>query len=152
MKQTLLFAFIALTFLCGCSKTQYYTHQVNYINGDAHTLSLRSIGLGTNRYKAIEDAELSAIETLLFRGIPASQQKDPLAALNENEALQKHKEYFDELLGNGRYKTFIISSIPVGEMSRHKGATRQMPVDVKINLRALRSDLEQHNIIRSFGY
>ena len=75
-----------------------------------------------------------------------------MVSTNEKESLQKNSIYFNELLSKGRYKTFITSSVPVSDIVHYKGSTKQITVDVKINLYGLRKDLEQNNIIRPFGY
>ena len=143
---------IIISLLLICCKSNYYTHQVSYLSSESQTLSLRSTGFGSTQLKAVEDAEIAAMKTLLFRGIPESQQKDALISLNESDALKKNHAYFNDFFEKGRYKTFIISSVPVTDMTKYKGAVQQITVDVKINLYALRKDLEQSNIIRTFGY
>ena len=135
----------------GC-KPMYYTHQVNFLEEKAQTISLRCVGYGKDRFAAINDAEQTAFKTLLFRGIPESQQKDALVSTNESESSQKNSNYFNELLSKGRYKTFITSSIPVSDIEHYRGTMKQITVDVKINLYGLRKDLEQNNIVRPFGY
>jgi len=44
-----------------------------------------------------------------------------------------------------------MSSIPVSGLTKVKGG-KSITVDVKINLNALRSDLETFGVIRKFGY
>lgn len=149
-KNRIIILLLPILFL-GC-KTTYYTHQINYLEETAQTISLRCVGYGNNRFTAINDAEQAAFKTLLFRGIPSSQQKDAMVSTNEKESLQKNSIYFNELLSKGRYKTFITSSVPVSDIVHYKGSTKQITVDVKINLYGLRKDLEQNNIIRPFGY
>ena len=151
MKKNWIIILFLFVLISGCKPT-YYTHQINYLEGTAQTISLRCIGYGNNRFAAINDAEQAAIKTLLFRGIPESQQKGALVSTNESESLQKNSNYFNELLSRGRYKTFISSSIPVSDITHYKGTIKQITVDVKINLYGLRKDLEQNSIIRHFGY
>lgn len=137
--------------LIGC-KTNYQTIGINYLSGDASTLTLRCEGIGKDKYESIANAEKNAIEALLFRGIPDSQQKDPLVLVTESDAKKNNKKYFDQLLGDKRYKTFIISSIQTIEPQNDKGRNKKNTVDVRINLRALRNDLEQEGVIRKFGF
>ena len=107
---------------------------------------------GNNEYKALANAEKNAIEAILFRGIPNSQFRDPLVSVNEIEAHKTFPKYFDSLLGDGRYKTFLLSSIPTCAAQQYKGGKKTITTDVKINIRALRADLEQQGIIRKFGF
>lgn len=150
MKKLLLIV-ASLLCLVAC-KTTYQTTLVNYLSGDANTLSLRCVGQGEKTIEIAENAQKNAIQTILFRGMPASQQTMPLVTISEAEALKTHKEYFDELFENGRYKTFITTSIPVGNATKYKGMIKQQTFDITVNLRALRIDLEQNNIIRKFGF
>ena len=107
---------------------------------------VRSTGTGSNQRTAMIDAEQQAFKDLFFRGYPTSQQKVPMIGVNENALMQQHKAYFDQFFVN-RYRTFLIRSKPVGNFSG-----KQLTMDVTINIRALRTDLEQNGIIRKFGY
>jgi len=98
------------------------------------------------------DGERQAFKDLFFRGYPTSQQKTPMIGVNESALTQQHKAYFDRFfgmteLGDNRYRSFVISSKPIGKFSDN-----QLTMDVTIHLRALRVDLEQNGIIRRFGY
>ncbi|CAA9202152.1 hypothetical protein [Flavobacterium collinsii] len=128
------------------------TPQVNYVSGNAGTITMRAIGSGKKQQDAISEAEKNAINVLLFRGLPESEQKSALIGSNESEEIEKHKEYFDQFYTQKRYKTFIMSSIPVGDFARQNGGVKSQTLDVKVNLLALRTDLEQNNIIRKFGF
>jgi len=143
---------IASFFIVGCKTTQF-TKSVNYLSGDAQTLSLRSSGMGINELSAISNAEKNAVEAILFRGIPNSQQKEPLVSVSEKEAKQIYKKYFDEFFAGERYKTFIYSSVPVSSSQFVKGGAgkKTICIDVKVNLKALRQDLERSGVIRKFG-
>ncbi len=140
---------ICVFFACS---TSYYAQSVNFISNDVDTITLRCSGVGSNKHKARENAEINAIKALLFRGIPNSQQKEPLVSISEKDALEKHQLYFDKLLDEGRYKTFLLSNIPVTEAQRKQGNIWEVTIDVRINLYGLRTDLEYHNVIRKFGF
>ena len=142
--------FLLLLF-SGC-KTTYQTVSPNYISGDASQLKVRSIGVGKNEIEAIEYAQQAAISTLLFRGYPGSQQKDPLVGVSEEEIKSIHKDYFERLWKKERYKSFITSVIPVSDVTKHEKNLKQITVEVTINIRALRNDLEYYQVIRKFGF
>jgi hypothetical protein len=125
---------------------------VNLLSEADGTITVRSIGTGNNKENAIIKSEINAITILLFRGVPSSQQNTPILSIDETEAKKTYKKYFDELFIQGRYKTFIMSSIPVGIFTKHGRAERDIPVDITINLKALKNDLENHGIVRKFGY
>jgi hypothetical protein len=153
MKQLIkLFLGISILLLMNACRTIYPSAKVNYLSGDEQTVTVRTIGLGNNEEKAIINAEQKVFDVLFFRGLPESKQKLPLIGSNESEEKAKHKKYFDEFYDGKRHKTFVMSSIPVSNAVNVKGGQKQITVDVKINLSALRKDLETFGVIRKFGY
>jgi hypothetical protein len=148
----LLFILVASLIETGCSQKVYPTAKVNYLSGNSETITMRAIGMGIDRYAAITNAELNAIDVVLFRGLPESEQKTALVGSNEAEERSKNEKYFSEFYDNKRYKTFVMSSISVSNLVRITRREKNITVDVKINITALRKDLEQFNIIRKFGY
>jgi len=115
-------------------------------------ITITTTGTGINSRRAMIDAERQAFKDLFFRGYPTSQQKTPMIGVNEIALTQQNQAYFDQFfgmteLGSNRYRTFIIRSERIGKFSN-----RQQPMRVTINLRALRTDLEQNGVIRKFGY
>lgn len=144
----LLFAFCS----GACSKRIYPVQSVGFVSEQNGAITIRSTGFGKTADEAINSAERYAIELLLFRGLPGSQQTTPLVGIDETTAKSRYKQYFEELLVDGRHKTFVLSSIPVSDFAKHDYAQRNITMDIRINLTALRSDLETHGIIRKFGY
>ncbi|MDR0567177.1 MAG: hypothetical protein LBG47_09130 [Prevotellaceae bacterium] len=110
-------------------------------------ITVKSSGAGKSEEQAKSEAEKNAISTLLFRGFPESSQKTPLAGYREEEITGRHSSYFRQLYRQKRYLSFLTSSRPV---SRY--ANKALTVEVSINLRALRADLEANGVIRKFGY
>lgn len=159
--QVTLFAilFYSLLFLSSsCSKktappppTDYISAEVNYLSGNNGTITMRAIGVGKNEAEAYNKAVYNAFDVLFFRGLPESDQKLALVGTNEDEERIKNKNYFDEFYG-GRYDSFVMSAIPSSEVMKGSGGIVSIAVDVKINLSALRMDLEQNNVIRKFGF
>jgi hypothetical protein len=143
---------IFMTIANSCSYKTLPTAEVNYLSGKDGTITMRSIGIGVNSEEAIYDAETNAMNVLLFRGLPESEQKVALIGTNEAEEKNKHKDYFIKFYSEKRYKTFVMSSIPSSDLIKHKGGKKSIATDIKINLVALRKDLEQNNIIRKFGF
>lgn len=134
-----------------CCKTIYPSAEVNYLSGDEQTVTVRSVGVGNDKEKAIINAEQKVFDVLFFRGLPESKQKIPLIGSNEQEEKSKHKKYFDSFYDGKRHKTFVMASIPVSN-AEAMGRNKMVTVDVKVNLSALRHDLETFNVIRKFGY
>lgn len=143
---------VLLSVTYSCSKKTLPTSEVNYLSGNDGTITMRAIGNGTNQQEAINEAEKNAINVLFFRGLPESEQKIALIGTNESEEMEKHKQYFEKFYTQKRYKTFIMSSIPVSDFAKQNGGAKSLALDVKVNLVALRKDLEQNNIIRKFGF
>lgn len=143
---------ILLSTTYSCSKKTIPSAEVNYVSGTEGTIIMRSIGVGSNQMEAIADAEKSAIHVILFRGLPESVQKMALIGTSESEEMDKHKDYFEKFYNQKRYKTFIMSSIPVSDLIKQNGGQKSIAADVKVNLVALRKDLEQNSIIRKFGF
>jgi hypothetical protein len=143
---------IILSTTYSCSKKTIPSAEVNYVSGTEGTIIMRSIGVGSNQMEAIADAEKSAINVILFRGLPESIQKTALIGTSESEEMDKHKDYFEKFYSQKRYRTFIMFSIPVSNLIKQNGGQKSIAADVKVNLVALRKDLEQNNIIRKFGF
>jgi hypothetical protein len=152
MKNSSTLVLVIFLVICyGCSpKLTKNSAEVNYISSVDGTITLRVIGDGSNQ-KAQESSEVMALNVLLFRGIPESQEKLALVGSNEIEEKEKNKDYFNRLLVGKRYKSFIMSVIPTTGTYKESGL-RRSAFDIKVNTSALRRDLEQNNIIRKFGY
>jgi hypothetical protein len=147
-----IFILIAL-FIGSCSpKIIPSSAKVNYVSSSDGTLTMNAIGIGKNKEAAIYDAEKNAFEVLFFRGLPNSEQKIALIGYNEAEIKQNNQTYFQKFYNEGRYKTFLMSSNPIGDISKVDGGNRSITMEIKINVSALRKDLEQYNLIRKFGY
>ncbi len=139
-------------FLFSCSQKSYPTSEVNFLSGKEGTITIRAIGIGTNEQKAIIDAEKNAFNVILFRGLPESEQKTALVGTNEIAEKERHKEYFNKFYNEERYKTFVMSSVPVSNLIKYKGGEKSITIEIDVNLSALRNDLEENNVIRKFGY
>ncbi|WP_308744103.1 hypothetical protein [uncultured Bacteroides sp.] len=128
-------------------------NKVNFLSDGSNTLSLRVTAYGKKAKEAIENAEQAAVRTILFRGIPGSNQvENPLIGVNEEKIQKEHKAYFKELFEEKRCSSFILSTVPVSKFSKDATKKKCIVADIKVNLQALRSDLEQHKVIRKFGF
>ena len=99
---------------------------------------------------ALQAAQRMAFETLLFRGIPGSTQSQPLVE-NESHAKQLNAPYFQELLDQQRFRQFLMQVTPISSSARVAGQKRRIFL-MKINVQALRRDLEQNEVIRKLGF
>lgn len=132
----------------------YPTANVTFQSVKNGVIQARCVGLGEDEQAAIEDAEKNMVRTLLFRGLPGSGQEAPLLSINEAECEQKYPDYMDALFGESsmRYKSFLQATIPVSDLQNHGKGIKSITVDVKLNLKALRMDLEKQGLIRRFGF
>jgi hypothetical protein len=139
--------------LNSCSpKTAPYSAQVNFLYKDSQgTIGVKSLGFGTNRSKAIADAQKNAFNVILFKGIPGTELNLPLVP-NESAAKQQHGDYFKNFFDKEYYNMYMMSSTESSNLIKVKGGGNKISVDVKINYVSLRRDLEQNNVIRKFGY
>jgi len=140
--------------LQGCSPKIYqqpYSGQVVFLNRDEQgTITVNSKGFGKKENDAIVDAQVNAFNIVLFKGIPGTELNVPLIE-NESTAKAKYGEYFSKLFGQGFYQNFVMSSTLHEPTVKVKGG-KLSSVDLKINFKALRLDLEQNNVIRKFGF
>lgn len=145
--------FFSIVVLDACeNKTFPTTAQVNYLTSDDGTITMRAIGEGSSKTEALVNAELNAFNTILFRGMPGSQQNQPLAGTNEVSIKYKFPKYFESFYNGMRYKSFLMTSVVTGDYQKISINKYSVAIDIKINVNALKYDLEQAGIIRKFGY
>lgn len=149
--KTLNFLFIFLIVTTGGSciakRNKRYTAEVEMLYKETGAIAVKSVGYGNNRVNATADAQKNAFQVILFRGLP---DNSPLVE-NEGVAKVKSRDYFYEFFEKAQYKTFMMSSTESSNLISIKGGYK-ISVDVKINLNALRKDLEQNQVVRKFGF
>lgn len=151
MKHNLVFFLIFLT-VASCSKKVAPTAETTYLSDKDGVLNLRTTGycnLKDYKDQCVEAAQQQAFKTLFYRGIPGSQQNNPLIGIDEKEKTNNEK-FMRDFFESGRYKTFIVSSIPVSDPIRER-KQKKITVDVGINLASLRKELEHNKVIKPFG-
>ncbi len=146
------FVLIAIFFNNGCTAPKAVSYERSgkvisqeYEEGVIHLVSEAS---AESLDKAVSFAERNAVENLLFKGIPNSNQEKPMVP-NEIEALQSHPEYFKSLIKNGRFQRFVMKSEVLSNSNENR--IYYIKQKISIDLNALRSDLEQNKIVRKFG-
>ncbi len=128
------------------------TAEVNQIEFDGQVIKVSSTGYGKKGTIAIEEATKNAFEVLLFKGIPNSANANPLVEGSETEAKKTHKKYFETFFSSKQYQTFITySKVAIGPSHYSKG-TKKVTVNIGINIKSLRAELENSGIIRKFGF
>lgn len=147
-----LFVVIALIVLAGVAckpAPKIYSSQITNINRtEEGTIFIKCSGKGRDKEAAYENAIYNAFSTLLFQGIPESVQTRPMIdPANANAAKPKVEKCITD---NGCYKQFITQITEPGAFSKVEGGFATV-TNIKINIVALRTYLEQNNIIRKFG-
>jgi hypothetical protein len=143
-------AFILLL-LTSCNSSRINTGEVNYLApSEKGTILVSAAGYGTSKPDAIGNAESNAFNNLIFRGIPGSQHQLPMVQ-NEGEVRKQHSTYFSNLLDSGGYKTFMMTSEEQSGFVAARKNQKNILIKVKINVDALRRDMEQQGVIRKFG-
>ncbi len=120
-----------------------YSDNVVYTKVNSYTRSNKNIK------EAQEKTEEVAFETLLKSGIPNSPYNTPLISSNEI-GLEKRDSFIQKFLQKKEYKTFVVRSTFVSSDKIETGRFKNL-YEIGINVRALRTYLENKGVIRSFG-
>lgn len=152
MKQTFAILFLALV-IVSCKSTnqnaQVVSARVSYMSNQArNSITINSMDYGNNDDEAVFNTKKLAFQNLFFRGIANSPFIDPLIGINEQQEYKEHKDYLSDFYQN-RMESFILNSQETLEKIR--GGQRKANITLTINVRALRKDLEDKQIIKKFG-
>ena len=142
-----LFAVLAMA-SCGTPKFYAY-HLQNLPRTEQGTIFLETTGLGSSEDAAYNDAAASAFNAILFKGIPGSVQPAPMID-NETKAREEHKQVIECFRSFDCYSKFVAQSDKIGLPVKGRDGT-SVVLRIKINLRTLRTYLEQNSVTRQFG-
>ncbi|MBK9253920.1 MAG: hypothetical protein IPM42_00380 [Saprospiraceae bacterium] len=151
MKNNLIIALVIFV-AASCSPKLNIPYQrngaVEFVSGDKNTITITSNGFAESEGKAVYYAEINALENILYRGIPNSNQDNPMIA-NENQLTNSQQTELDNLIRREGYRNFLIQSYRSnGGLS---GSNWNILQTVKFDLQALRKYLEDKSIVRKFG-
>lgn len=151
------FLFLLLISAFAISNNQCKTKAITYTavvtalpDNTEGEIFLRSNGNGTAITDATITSEKNAFNSLLFRGITNSQQLRPLVE-DEATSRSQNKAFYIDFFDKRGYNKFIIYTANT-KTDKLKGANYVVTSDIRINLFALRSYLEQQGVIRKFGF
>lgn len=138
--------------LVGCSTSSKISYQrsgeVEYISSkNKGVITVNSKGFASDRSAAVYYAERNAMENILFKGIPGSNQRQPIVS-NEESAWQNHANVLNKLL-NDDYGRFIMNS---ETSNSSEGSPVEIQRIITIDINALRKHLETEGVVRKFGY
>lgn len=121
---------------------------VNLSSQQNGLLSVNSVQTAENVNKAVNFAEINALENILFRGVPGSFQADPVIS-NEKDAVTKSKAVLNELIFREGYRVFMTDSRLTDRQDDKSAVT--VTQQVTFDIPALRKYLEENRVIRKFG-
>lgn len=121
--------------------------KVNFISSNKGLLSVSSENTAERINKAVNFAEINALENILFKGIQGSIQENPLIA-DEVTAFKENPLVLKGLIFENGYKIFVTESEVI---ETFKGNSITVIQKVTFDIPALRKFLEKNNIIRKFG-
>lgn len=146
----LLFLLVLLPLLGSCTRPPAASSaEVRYLGpGEPGTTHVQARGCSsrTGQDAVALQAATNAFETLFFRGIPGSDVATALVP-DEASARRQYAAYWQEFYQQGRYRTFLVAQAEVSPRVQQCAS-----YDLTINHAALRKDLEQHGVVRPFGY
>lgn len=129
------------------SQAQY---QVNHLHTDGDTMTFCAVGYGKNAKKASADAEIKVIKELLFYGVPDTQQAVPLISETEKSSYSNNRIFWDSFW-SGEYQRFISRSVIARKFQKDENKQKTITLEITVNIRSLRLELERNGIIRKFG-
>lgn len=133
---------------CGAKRT-IPSAEVWNVSQNKDILVLGAKGYGNKDADAVTDAEQRAFRTLLFRGVPNTAYKLPLAPDGESAK----QSFFNEFFSSGEYRNFITSSKVTAPLQKNKDKNlKELALEVGINTFSLRKHLENEKVINKFGF
>ena len=148
------FPILCIILLGSCSQKLYSPQIKNNAVTEEGTIRIQSSGEGKNLPDAYNNAVENAFSTVLFKGVPESIQATPMIP-DESAAKQQYGSVLSCFKDKTCYNQFLTSASQNGKKEKVRGGglvNYQVQSDVTINIRALRTYLEQNNVIRKFGY
>ena len=145
---TIIIIIVAMVWACSPAP-KVYSPQISNINRtEEGTIYVKCTGMGKNKEAAYENAIYNAFSTVLYQGVPESVQSRPLVEPANTQAARSKLEKC--ITSNECYRNFITQITSSGSYTKVDGGYATV-ASIKINMTALRSYLEQNNIIRKFG-
>ena len=124
--------------------------RVNLLWGDKSTVTVRSVGNGTNEATCGQDAQIKAMKAVLFVGLSSPSTDKRYAPLVANQA--ENAEYFASFFDNETYKRFVTSSAASSSLDKVKGQKqKEQAFDVTINIASLETALRADKVIKRMG-
>ena len=138
-----------LLLVAACSpKIPLRTGMVNCISHDRMTITLESHSQAETQQKAARFAEINALNNLLFKGIPNSNQEKPMIA-NEQLAKSANTAFFERFIEGNGYQAFITTSQTLEDYEQKK--IHFVKQKIIFDLTNLRNHLQSNGVTKKFG-
>lgn len=125
------------------------TGLVKSVKHDRMTIHLTSEARAETAGKAAAFAERNAIENLLYKGIPDSNQERAIID-NEGQVNRQHPNFYEDFIINRGFENYVMSSNIVDNYNN--GGVHFITIQIQVDLNNLRKHLNKTGIIKSFGY
>lgn len=149
MKNRFIFlGLIAFLHLSSCSKKVINYERngnIEFVSSEKNTITVETKSFAENYNKAISFSEINALENILYRGIPGSNQENPM--INERDV--KNNKALNDLIFNDGYRKFLINSSNLNYQKSN--GLFYITQEIKFDLNSIRKYLEDNGIIRKFG-
>jgi len=137
-----------ILFGCGSAKVLPTTGEVQKSSEKVGILVLNAKGYGTSQVEATDHAKEQAFINLFFRGIPNTSYSKAMVG-NEETAKKEYKRYFKDFFKDKGFNKFIGNT---SITKAYNKKTKSIECDITINIKALRSNLEENGVIKGFKF
>lgn len=119
--------------------------EIMYEGENDGVLMLSVAEYNIKKKEAVAHAIKDAYFQILFRGIPGSKNNTQALLGTDENAMNSNSAYYDNMINGGRLYSFVNYSA----LSYYK--KKVAIVKLSLNIEALISDQERHNLYRRFG-
>jgi hypothetical protein len=143
--QSFILLFSMLLLACSPKVIPYErTGMVTSMGGDKNTITLQSQGYAETESKAIHFAERNALENLLYKGIPRSNNENPMILQTSDQSHPALTKFVTD-----EYIKYLISS-KVLESNKASGGYSVIQ-QTQWDVNSIRKYLEEKGVIKKFG-
>ena len=149
-------ACVAIASIGAALQAQPYSHEVRSATIDDPSLTapvgmiwIRAVGFGKKEVEAQRDAEVAALEALLFQGIANTQFSMPMVE-GGVASREQHAAFYKTFFEQQGFRQFVSKTQLVQGLTKFKGG-RKLVTRVLVDVNGLRRHLESNGVIRKFG-
>lgn len=153
MLKNISFALLGIL-VASCVVRQPATNQVALVSEEnTGIVKIHSTGLGSNLSEMEQDAQIKAFEAILYIGLTSSSIQSYRTPMIENKANMQGHPSIKQFFNNREYTQFVtrVERLEYLKQRTSEGG-RALNYNIVVNYNALRRYMEQHDVIRKFGY